>query len=98
VTVVVGAAATTDIRAACEYYRRSGSGVEAQFLDEIDRVFGRLESFPRSAPAVADRPSVRRAPLRHFPFGVFYRLAEPDRIEVLRVIHTARSPETWPTD
>jgi plasmid stabilization system protein ParE len=27
----------------------------------------------------------------------FYRFAETERIDVLRVIHTARSSDAWPT-
>jgi toxin ParE1/3/4 len=62
----------------------------------LDRLFSRLEAFPRSARVVAGYDDVRRAPLRRFPYAVFYRLVEPDRIVVLRVIHTAQSSESWP--
>jgi hypothetical protein len=27
---------------------------------------------------------------------MFYRISEPDRIDVLRIIHMTRSSDTWP--
>ena len=38
---------------------------------------------------------VRRATLRRFPYGIFY-LLEPQRIVVLRLLHSARDPKLWP--
>lgn len=90
-------AAVADIRATRDYYQQAGSRLHEQFAEELDRLFARLEAFPRSAPVVADYEPVRRALLRRFPYAVFYRLTEPDRIDVLRIVHTTRSPDSWPT-
>jgi hypothetical protein len=38
--------------------------------------------------------TVRRALLRRFPFGVFYR-AEPSRIVVIGILHGSRDPKVW---
>ncbi|CAN5903459.1 type II toxin-antitoxin system RelE/ParE family toxin [soil metagenome] len=89
-------AAVADIRATRDYYEQAGSKLHEQFAEELDRLFARLEAFPRSAPVVAGYEPVRRALLRRFPYAVFYRLTEPDRIDVLRIVHTTRSPDTWP--
>lgn len=96
-TVVVRPAAAVDIRAAYAYYRQARSGLDDELIEALDRLFARLEAFPRSAPVVVGYDDVRRPPLRKFPFAVFYRFAEPERIDVLRVIHTARSSDAWPT-
>jgi toxin ParE1/3/4 len=96
VTVDLGAAAVAEIDAACEHYREVRPGLEARFVEALDRLFGRLDAFPRSAPVVKGYEQVRRAPLRTFPYGVFYVFTAPDRIDVLRVIHTARSHAEWP--
>lgn len=81
-------AAVADLRATRDYYEQAGSRLHEQFAEELDRLFARLETFPRSAPVVAGYEPVRRALLRRFPYAVFYRFTEPDRIDVLRIVHT----------
>ena len=52
--------------------------------------------------ALAERPELyqtvestaRRAPVRKFPFSVFYRIL-PEWIEVVAVVHQSRDPRTW---
>ena len=89
-------AAVDDIRAARDYYENARPGLGNEFGFDLDRLFARLEVFPRSARVVAGYDTVRRAVLRRFPDTVFYTVVEPDRLEVLRIIHTAQSPESWP--
>ncbi|HEX6254992.1 MAG TPA: type II toxin-antitoxin system RelE/ParE family toxin [Euzebyales bacterium] len=91
-------AAVDDIRAAREYYADADPGLAERLAEDLDRLFAMLEAFPRSASVVEGYESVRRALLRRFPYAVFYRFTEPDRIDVLRVVHTARSPATWPEE
>lgn len=88
-------AAVDDIRAARDHY--ADQRLDDRLAEDLDRLFALLEAFPRSAPRVEGWESVRRALLRRFPYAVFYRFTEPDRIDVLRVVDTARSPEAWPT-
>jgi len=96
VNLVLRPAAVADIRAACKYYEEVRSGLGEDLADDLDRLFARLEAFPKSAPLVAGYEPVRRARLRRFPYAVFYHPGV-ERIEVLRIVHTARSPETWHT-
>jgi plasmid stabilization system protein ParE len=97
VKLLLRPAAVDDIRTARGYYADSDPRLDEHLAQDFDRLFARLEAFPRSAPVVVGYEPVRRAVLRRFPYAVFYRLTEPDRIDVLRVIHTARSSDTWPT-
>jgi plasmid stabilization system protein ParE len=97
VKLLLRPAAVADIRAARDYYAQTGARLDEKFADELDRLFARLEAFPRSAQVVVGYEPVRRSLLRRFPYAVFYRLTEPDRIDVLRIIHTTRSSDTWPT-
>lgn len=90
-------AAVADIRATREYYEQARARLHDEFAEELDQLFARLEAFPRSAPVVAGYEPVRRALLRRFPYAIFYRFADPDRIDVLRIIHTTRAPHSWPT-
>jgi plasmid stabilization system protein ParE len=94
VNLALRPAAVADIQAARKYYEEASPGLGENLAIALDQLFARLQAFPRSAPLVAGYEPVRRARLRRFPYAVFYR---PDltRIEVLRVVHTARSPDTW---
>jgi len=94
--VVLRPGAVTDVRAARDHYEEAKPGLGGEFATELDRLFERLAVFPRSAPYVAGYEPVRRAHLRRFPFAVFFQVSDADQIVVLRVIHTARSPERWP--
>ena len=60
--------------------------------EEIGRAFGRIAERPELYPTV--QLTVRRAPLRKFPFSIFYRIL-PECIEVIAVVHQSREPRTW---
>ena len=64
----------------------------ASFEEETDRAFGRISERPESYRIVAS--TVRRAPVRKFPFSVFYRIL-PEWIAVVAVVHRSRDPRTW---
>ncbi|MGI8574950.1 MAG: type II toxin-antitoxin system RelE/ParE family toxin [Egibacteraceae bacterium] len=89
-------AAVEDIRIARDYYADADPRLDEQLAQDLDRLFARLEAFPRSAPVVIRYEPLRRAVLRRFPFALFYQIIQPTRIDVLRIIHIARSPDTWP--
>jgi toxin ParE1/3/4 len=86
--------AIADIRAAREYYEDASPGLGDGLATELDRLFGRLAAFPRSAPLVSGYEPIRRAVLRRFPYAVFFHSGS-DRIDILRVVHTARSADAW---
>ncbi len=94
-TVVLRPEAEADVAAAHDYYYEAEPDLAQQFIDELDRLLLRLSEFPRSAQPVQGYEVVRRGLLRRFPFAVFY-IQGDDEIIVLRVVHTARSPQEWP--
>jgi plasmid stabilization system protein ParE len=87
--------AVADLRATREYYEAAEVGLSRRFLTALDELFSRLRTFPRSAPPVAGYENLHRAVVRGFPFVVFYRV-HPERIDVLRVLHVARSDADRP--
>ena len=87
-------AAAADLHAARKYYEESTPGLGDELAIDLDRLFTRLVVYPHSAPLVDGYAPVRRARLRRFPYGVFYLPGE-DRVDVLRIVHAARAPETW---
>jgi len=94
VKLVLRPAAVTDVHAIRKYYEEARPGLGEDLAEDLDRLFARLKAFPRSAPPVAGYEPVRRALLRRFPYAVFYR-PDAERIDVLRIVHTARSPGAW---
>jgi plasmid stabilization system protein ParE len=93
--LVLRPAAVVDLTEAHAHNPSLADGLGHGFVAAVDELFARLTEFPRSAPLVASFRDVRRAVVRGFPYGVFYR-HQPDRIDVLRVLHAARSDADRP--
>ncbi|WP_062377142.1 type II toxin-antitoxin system RelE/ParE family toxin [Demequina pelophila] len=90
-SVRLTARAARDLADIRDRYREVDDATAARFLESLDGAIERMKMFPNGAPPVEGMPGVRRARVRRFPFGVFYRLEGPD-IVVLRVLHTRRDP------
>ncbi len=88
----LGSAAKSDVREAKAWYARQRPGLDLEFRDELDATLARIRAFPESYAGVYK--DVRRAGLRRFPYGVFYRRREGG-IFILAVIHHARHPRHW---
>ena len=81
-----------DIQAAALWYEDQRPGLGMRFLSELDEVFKRIESNPKQFPQLEGE--VRRALLRHFPYGVYF-VEGPDDVAVLAVLHLHREPDMW---
>ncbi len=90
--LVVQPQSDLDIQAAAVWYEDQRSGLGVRFLDELELVFRRIESNPRQFPRLEGE--VRRALIRHFPFGVYF-IGESQDIAVLAVLHLHREPDMW---
>lgn len=97
-TVIVRPKAADDLRTAHAYYAEIDAGLSAAFGAELDQVVDRLVMFPRSGVVVEQIGRVRRARMRRFPYGVFYRLADPDEVRILRVLHSRRNSDVALSD
>lgn len=87
--VVLTPSAVVDLSEATAVYRHVGDDLAPAFVQAVDQLLERLQAFPNSGTPAEDLPGVRRARLRRFPYGVFYRVT-PDEIRVLRVLHERR--------
>ena len=85
-------AAEQDILLAQRWYLAEAPHVLASFEEEVDKSFSRISDEPEMYQPV--ETEVRRAPLRRYPFSVFYRIL-PAWIEVIGVVHQSRDPGTW---
>lgn len=81
--------AVAGVEQAVDHYAGGAAELAVGFLEQVDRVLERLQMFPAGAPPVDGYPGVRRARIRRFPYGVFYRVDDDDLI-VLRVLRSRR--------
>jgi toxin ParE1/3/4 len=90
--VVFRNAARAEFDFAALRYDRQRAGLGAQFITEIDAALCLAATHPERFPI--KHAGIRRAPVRRFPYSVFYRV-ERDRIVVLAVFHGRRNPRIW---
>jgi toxin ParE1/3/4 len=74
------------------WYEERRPGLREDLLEEVGATLSRIQGNPRLYPIV--HLDIHRAPVRRFPFGVFYALVG-DEIHVLAVVHDARHPSVW---
>jgi len=77
---------------AAKWYENRSQGLGRAFLDLVEQTLEDVATRPRQFPRVYG--DIRRALLKRFPFGVFFRLGG-DRIRVLAVMHLSRNPQRW---
>ncbi|HOX40214.1 MAG TPA: type II toxin-antitoxin system RelE/ParE family toxin [Candidatus Brocadiia bacterium] len=74
------------------WYESQSGGLGYEFLDEVDRVIRRVNSFPDSCLEI--EPGLRRALVNRFPYGLIYG-HDSDSIVVVAVAHLHREPRYW---
>jgi len=80
IRLVVRPQAEAELLSARDWYENQRAGLGQEFVDEVRETMSE----------VATRP--RRAILRRFPYGVFFRTVT-DEIVILGVIHGRRHPQ-----
>lgn len=85
--------ALREIGEAQEWYELQSFGLGEEFIAAMELQLKRLEQAPLLYAEVI--PSVRRALLPRFPYGLFYTV-RGNLIHVLAVLHEARHPKRWP--
>lgn len=73
-TIYVRPEAETDIEEAAIWYEKQRPGLGDEFLDELRSVFKSISENPAIYPVV--HRSTRRALIRRFPFGVYFRIED----------------------
>jgi toxin ParE1/3/4 len=90
--LVLREAALSEVDESVRWYEASRTGLGAEFVAEVQRVFDAIVSQPDRFPIIV--ADVREAPLDRFPFCVYYR-DRSSRIVVIAVFHNARDPAAW---
>jgi plasmid stabilization system protein ParE len=86
------ASARTEILEARDWYEAQQSHLSQQFDTDLEAVVLRISEKPLQFRIVSNK--VRRALLRQFPYGVFFRILA-DRVHVIAYLHTCRDPRRW---
>jgi len=84
--------AEMDLADAASWYEFQQQGLGDEFLNELLSTIQSVEKHPFGFPIV--HRDVRRALIKRFPFGVFYRV-ESEFIVIFAVMHASRHPLRW---
>jgi len=85
-------AARLEIIEAQDWYEKEKTGLGAEFRAEINHQVERILANPLQFPCMLD--DVRRAKLRRFPYGLFFRPSH-ETICVIACFHSSRNPIVW---
>ena len=85
-------AAAADVESARGWYEREREGLGDEFLDEVRTTVQSVLAMPEAYPVM--KRQTRRALVRRFPYGLFYRIVA-DTIVFVACFHTSRNPESW---
>ena len=84
--------AAQELNDATDFYENQTPGLGSDFLDELERILGLLESLPDiGRPTPRD---LRTFPTRQFPYSLVYRNLT-DHVFILAVAHQRRRPRYW---
>jgi len=83
-----------ELAAAAIWYRDISPSLGEALFAEYEAAIARVQDYPRSYPVVYPAKGVRRAVLRRFPYGLFYRLSEQEGI-IFALRHCAQHPRGW---
>jgi len=88
----VGPQAEQETQRSARWYNNESPGLGEAFLDLVQQTLNAVSENPYQFPQV--HRDVRRALLKRFPYGIFFRI-RPDRIKVLAIVHLSRDPSLW---
>ena len=84
--------AAADLREIFEWYSERDAALGLEFLAAFAEVARRIDEFPEIAAEI--ETGIRRAPLRRFPYFVFYFREQAGPV-VLGCFHAHRDPQVW---
>ncbi len=83
--------ALQDIADARAWYEAKREGLGLEFCECFEASLKVIQQFPFIYPVVVR--DARRCLMGRFPYGIIYRVPEPDLILIIAVLHGARDPE-----
>lgn len=89
--------ASRELDHAARWYEQRRPGLGLRFLSSVDATLDQVVRFPQAGSPVPRIPpdlTIRRAPVKGFPYHVIY-LEAPDAIHILAIAHDKRRPAYW---
>lgn len=86
------AAARDELDKAFQFLEQQQSGLGYRFTADVDEALARILNQPLAWHPLGG--NFRRCHLRHFRYGVIYRIRE-ERAEILAIAHDSRRPGYW---
>ena len=90
--VLVRPAAATDIEDTFRWYQTQRLGLGDEFREALRSTLDQVAQNPERYPVI--HRGTRRALLKRFPYGVFYR-EFPQVIVIVACMHGRRDPKRW---
>ena len=90
--VIVRPAAAADIDEAFLWYEGQRAGLGDEFLVAAQAMLDAIAEQPFRHPVI--RRNTRRALLRRFPYGIYYRVYD-EIVVVVACMHGRRNPRRW---
>ncbi|MBM6550860.1 type II toxin-antitoxin system RelE/ParE family toxin [Marinomonas ostreistagni] len=84
--------AEQDIRNSLDYYKRISPKLGHDFISRTDEIIAQVALNPLLYQPV--HRDIRRALLKQFPVGVFYKVLG-DQVIIFAVMDSRRSPRSW---
>ena len=90
--ILIRPAAAADIEEAFLWYERRRKGLGEEFLRSLQSALDNVAAHPTRYPVV--HRETRRALLRRFPYGIFFRVYD-ELVVVVACMHGRRHPRRW---
>jgi plasmid stabilization system protein ParE len=87
--LVLSTKAEADLAEAVEWYNRIRPGLGDGLVLCVEQANDRILDYPEAFPVIL--PGVRRALVRRYPYGVFFRVRSM-RVEVEAIFHLRQDP------
>ncbi len=84
--------ARADVDAAYSSYEQRQTGLGERFLERLRSSLATISGNPEMYAVLRDE--TRAAPLRRFPYVIYYRI-EAGAVVILAVVHGHRDPQVW---
>ncbi|MBI3990030.1 MAG: type II toxin-antitoxin system RelE/ParE family toxin [candidate division NC10 bacterium] len=85
-------AAAADVEEAYRWYEERRAGLGEEFLTAVQGTWESIMTNPELYPVV--HRQTRRALLRRFPYGLYYRVVQ-GQVVVVACMHTSRDSRRW---
>ena len=85
-------AARRDLEEAVSWYEGRRPGLGSEFIAAVRFILESVEANSELYPFAVD--DIRKAPVRRFPYVVYYVAVEPG-VSVIAVMHSRRHPRRW---